>query len=655
MKGRSSLLFIVVILSQLVCEGQDLNNKILMTVNGTKIQSGEFIRMYNKSREPGKPLDVDSYLEQFTIFKLKVADAVAEGLDTTKAFKNELNGYRKQLAQSYLTDTKKKEELLLKAYQRTLSEINAWHILVSLPQDPTPNDTLQAWKKAIDIRERIIKGESFEQVARSTSDDKSVKVNGGNLGYFTAFQMIMPFEDAAYALKKNEVSQPVRTPYGYHIIKVTDKRPSKGRIHVAHIMKVVPPGADEQTARKAEEDITAIYKSLQTGASFSELAKTRSDHKESASRGGELNWFGAGEMIPEFAEAAFSIRDTGKYTIPVRTLYGWHIIKLLGKRPPGTFEETRSFLESKMNQSYLNSVSKNELVNKLKKEYRFNIEDEAYKWFIRNTDTLIIQGLKRYNRDSMPDGKLYSFANQSLTTREFANYIEKRGSMIVTRDSALFIDKSIEERVSEHILTYENSILEKKYPEFRYLMNEFHDGILLFEISGKKVWNRINTDTAGLMKFYEAHKSDYLSKKGIDAKIYNLMSPGKEKSLMAAYNKYSKKPDVDKRLSDKFNKKGNDILVITDSTWYYGTDPEIDKITWEKGTHSFTWKGFPSIINIKRLIDPEPLPFEKVQGDMMTGYQEQLEKDWIKQLKERYTVKIDSIELNNVKKRIANE
>jgi peptidyl-prolyl cis-trans isomerase SurA len=655
MRIRSFLLFIIALLWPLLSGAQDPNNKILMTVDGTKIQSGEFIRMYKKSMEPGKPLDVDNYLEQFIIFKLKVADAVHEGLDTTRAFKNELNGYRKQLSESYLTDNRKKEELLKKAYQRTLSEINAWHILISLPQDPSPEDTLQAWDKAMDVRERILKGELFEQVARGASDDQSVKMNGGNLGYFTAFQMIMPFEDAAYSLKKGEVSNPVRTPYGYHIIKVTDKRPSKGRIHVAHIMKVVQPGAGEEAAKKAEEDIAGIYKSLQEGASFSELARTLSDHKESASRGGELNWFGAGEMIPEFAEAAFSIPDTGKYTKPIRTLYGWHIIKLLEKRPPGSFEETRSFLESKINQSYLNAVSKKELVNKLKKEYKFRIENEAYKWFVMNTDTLIIQGLKKYNRDSLPVGNLYSFANQSLTTKEFASYIEKRGSMIVTKDSVYFIDSSIETRSSDHIMKYENSIIEKKYPEFRYLMNEFHDGILLFEISGKKVWNRVNIDTSGLMKYYEDHKSEHLSQKGIEAKIYVLKLPGQAKKLESAFWKYSKKPDIDKRISEKFNRKGEMNLIITDSTWYYGSDFEIDKIDWKPGAYPFSWKGFPSVIEIKRPIIPEPLPFADVQGEMMTGYQVQLENNWVIQLKERYTVKIDSNELINVKKKIANE
>lgn len=655
MKIRLSLIFIVPFLWPEICQTQDLNHKVLLTVNGAKIQSGEFIRMYKKSMEPGKPLEVDGYLEKFIVFKLKVADAVSEGLDTTKAFRNELNGYRNQLAQSYLTDNRKKEELLRKAYERTLSEINAWHILVSLPQDPASKDTLQAWEKASDIRERISKGEIFEQVARGTSDDQSVKVNGGNLGYFTAFQMIMPFEDAAYSLKKGEISSPVRTPYGYHIIKITDKRPSRGRVHVAHIMKVVPPGASEGVSKKAEEDIAEIYNKLKDGNSFIELAKTLSDHKESASRGGELSWFGAGEMIPEFTEAAFSIADTGNYSRPVKTLYGWHIIKLLEKRSPGSFEETRSFIESKINQSYLNSISKTELVSRLKKEYRFRIEDQAYKWFVENTDTLIIQGLKKYDRDNIPAGNLYSFANQRLTAKEFAGYIEKRSPMNVNSDSVLFIDSSIETRSSDHILTYENSILEKKYPEFRYLMNEFHDGILLFEISGKKVWNRVNNDSTGLLKYYEDHKFNHLSAEGIKAKIYILKSPGQEKKLESAYRKYSQKSDIDIRLSKKFNKKGITRLEITDTTWYAGSDPEIDSVKWYKSAHSLKWRGYPSILVIQNIIDPLPLPFEKVQSEMMTGYQELLENDWIRQLKEKYPVKIDNVELNSVKKRISNE
>jgi peptidyl-prolyl cis-trans isomerase SurA len=467
--------------------------------------------------------------------------------------------------------------------------------------------------------------------------------------------MIMPFEDAAYTLKKGAVSMPVRTPYGYHIIKVTDKRPSKGRIKVAHIMKAVPPGTDDQVAKQAEEDINGIYKMLQGGASFAELAKKYSDHKESAVKGGELNWFGTGEIISDFSEAAFAITDTGKYTKPVHTIYGWHIIKLLDKKTPGTFEESSSFLESKINQSYLNSISKKFFVEKLKKEYNFQINQDAYKWFVGRTDTLIIMGLKKYDRTSIPEGNLYSFANQYITTNDFADYIEKRGSMVVTKDSSVFINRLIETRVSDHLISYENSVLEMKYPEFRYLLNEFHDGMLLFEISGKNVWNRVSNDSAGIHNYYEEHKNNWLSQRGIEAEIYTLKSSDGEILLSSALKKYSQRPDLDDLLLKKFNKKNDTLLFIKEGTWFQGDNPEIDKIEWSIGPHSVSYNGFPSIILIKKIIEPSPMNYDKVLGEVMTGYQEFLESEWIRQLNKKYSVKIDNPVLYEVKKKLKNE
>jgi peptidyl-prolyl cis-trans isomerase SurA len=655
MKIRSTFLNILLYLTPVVCPAQELTTKTLMTVDGKGIEAGEFIRMYKKSIEPGKKLDIASYLQQFTVFKLKVADALMEGYDTTKSFKNELNGYRNQLAQNYLTDDQTKENLLQKAYQRSLTEINAWHILVAMPQNVSPEDTMKAWQKAINIRERIIKDEPFESVARGTSDDKSVKINGGNLGYFTVFQMIMPFEDAAYSLKKGAISMPVRTPYGYHIIKVTDKRPSKGKIKVAHIMKVVQPGADDSTAKKAEDEINRIYKMLQEGATFSDLAKKYSDHKESAPKGGELNWFGTGEIISDFSEAAFALTDTGKYTKPVHTIYGWHIIKLLDKKSPGSFEESSSYLESKINKSYLNSVSKKSFVGKLKKEYNFQINQEAYNWFVDHTDTLIIQGLKKYDRNSIPQGNIYSFAGQYLTADEFAGYVEKKGSMIVTKDSSVFISHLVDAKAADHLISYENSQLEKKYPEFRYLMNEFHDGMLLFEVSGKKVWNKVSSDSAGLRRYYEENKDKWLSRTGIEAEIYMIKASDGEKQLSAALEKYSRKADVDGILLSKFNKTNDTILFIKNDTWYKGDNTDIDKLEWETGSQSFTFKGYPSIIIIKKVLEPSPLSYDKVQGEVMTGYQEFLESEWTRQLNKKYNVKIDNVVLEEVKKKINNE
>jgi peptidyl-prolyl cis-trans isomerase SurA len=650
MKIRSSLLFIIIYFFHGTCYAQDVNEKVLLTVAETKITTGEFLKMYYKNMEPDKPVDIDTYLQQYIIFKLKVSDALNEGLDTTKAFKNELRGYRNQLAQNYLTDTETKEKLLLQAYQRSLTEINAWHILIALPEKAKPQDTLKAWVKASDIRQRIIKGESFEQVARGSSDDQSVKINGGSLGFFTVFQMIMPFEDAAFSLKINQISKPVRTPYGYHIIRVTDKRSSRGRIHVAHIMKNAPPGIEEEGLKKAEEEINNVYLKLQGGASFEELAKKYSDHKESSVKGGELNWFGAGEMISDFSETAFNLVDTGSYTKPVRTIYGWHIIKLLEKKSPGSFEDSRSYLESRINQSYLNSICKNSFVEKLKKEYNFKINPIAFNWFVKNTDTLIIQGLKKYKRELMPSGNIYSFANQYTTTNTFASYIESRALMITTHDSVIFVTRAIETNATDHLINFENSVLENKYADFRYLMNEFHDGILLFEISGEKIWNKISDDSLGLHNYYEENKINYLSPPEIEAKIYTLKSSGDEKLFFAAYNKYSRKEDIDKRLIKKFNKKNDTTLIIKRDTWFKGDEGHIDDIKWVQGSQLISRDGFPSIIHIEKIIDPAPLKFEEVQGKIINDFQEYLDNNWIQQLKEKYSVKIDTSVLKEVKK-----
>ncbi len=655
MKTRSILPFVLYILSYSFSFAQKPDEKILMTVAGRGVEAGEFIRMYNKSLDPAYKTDLNDYLEQFIAFKLKVADAIEQGYDTTKAYKEELDGYRNQLAQSYLTDPDIKEKLLRKAYQRSLSEVNASHILISCSPDASPEDSLKAYKKAIDIRERIVRGEPFEQVAKATSDDKSVLINGGNLGYFSVFQMITPFEEAAYTLKPGTVSLPVRTPYGYHVMKVSDVRPSKGKIRVAHIMKSAPPGSDDQTVRKAEREISNIYTRLKNGEPFRKMASENSDHKESAVNGGEMNWFGAGEIISDFAEAAFSLKDTGEYTKPVRSVYGFHIIKLLDKKAPGSYEESRSFLESKLNQSNLISLGKKSFIERLKKEYNFRINPAVREWFYKNTDTLIIQGISKYNPRNIPSGNIYSFASKNLSAKEFAAYLEKRGNMVITKNPEYYIETSLESIASDEIMKFENSVLEKKYPDFRYLMNEFHDGILLFDISSKNVWNKVQEDTTGLQNYYEVHKKEYLSKRSIDAKIYTLREPEGAKRLMSAYRKFSRKSGTDNRLMAKFNLKGDTLLSIKETILTSGEDADIDKIDWTRGLHSLTKNGYPTLVNILKVNEPVPLPLNEVQADMISGYQDWLTEEWIKQLKKKYTVKIEKEVFDEVKKRIGNE
>ena len=646
------LLFILSL--NIPCPAQDTGDKILMTVDGRAVPAGEFIRMYSRSGEPANPKDLDEYLNQFILFKLKVADAIHMGLDTTKAFRTELRGYRSQLAQKYLTDPEAKEKLTKQAYQRSLVELNGWHILVSLPSQANPEDTLKAWKKAIGIKERILQGEDFEQVARSSSDNPSVKINGGHLGYFTAFQMIMPFEDAAYGLRNGQLSDPVRSPFGYHIIRITDRRPSSGKIKVAHIMLALPPGSSEKKIKDASDTINMIYKKLLAGASFAELAGRYSDHRESAAKGGEMNWFGAGEVINDFSEQAFHLKKNGDISAPFRTVYGWHIIKRIDRKPPGTYEEMKPQLEAKISDSYLNSIGRKSFIEKLKKEYRYTENSKVISWFIENTDTLKMKGIGKYDRSLLPAGNVYTFAGQKLSAAELAAYIEKRGSIVNTSDPLIFINRTIETCLQDQMLAYENSILERKYPDFRYLMSEFHDGILLFEISGRRVWNKPDTDTAGFRKYYEKNNTKYFTPELAEGKIYSLKLKNGMKALSAAYEKNRMKPDCDARLLKKFTVKGDTLLSIKSGTWAKGENSVADLATWQSGLWQVQKDNFPSLVIFTKIVSPLPLPFSKVRNELAPVWQDYLERSWIEQLKAQYNVKIDNIVLEEIRKKLAN-
>jgi peptidyl-prolyl cis-trans isomerase SurA len=279
----------------------------------------------------------------------------------------------------------------------------------------------------------------------------------------------------------------------------------------------------------------------------------------------------------------------------------------------------------------------------------------SYDWFVNNTDTLIIRGLKKYDRSEIPDGVIYSFSSRVIRNSEFADYLEKKGSMILTNDPATFIKTLLDTNASDQLIGFENAGLEKKYPDFRYLMNEFHDGILLFDISSKKIWDRTGNDSIGLHKYYEDHKYNYVSEREMEAKIYTLKIQGGNEILARAYKKYSAKPDADRKLCEKFNRNGDTVLFIETGTWKSGEDPVLDKVDWVPGTHSLTRNGFPSIIEIGRVTGPVPLKFEDVEDKMMTGYQEFLDSEWKMQLKEKYNVLIDSFVLGEVKKKLNNE
>jgi peptidyl-prolyl cis-trans isomerase SurA len=617
------------------------DDAVLLKVNGYEVTAGEFTRLYKKSNPTNEKEDFNKYFEQFVTFRLKVAQAQDEGLDTLESFRNEFAGYRNQLANNYLTDNEAREKLITGIYNRLLTEINASHILVACPADATPEDTLKAYNKCLELNARLLQGEPFELVARGGSDDPSVVANGGNLGYFSAMQMILPFEDVAYNLKAGTVSPPVRTPYGYHLIKVHGRRPSRGTIRTAHIMKAVPEGASAELWKKAGDEIEALHKRLLDGESFSELAKAESDHRESATNGGELAWFGTGDIVHEYADAAFALEKDGDFSAPVKTVYGWHIIMRLEKKPIGSLEENRSTIESRHSSGRINSIARNSLVSKLKTQYKYSLNKENLNTFISLTDTLISKSGKKINRQMIPRGNLFTFTGGSLSCEAFATHVENNLGMFNGSNTASVITSLLDVKVSELILGYEDSRLEEKYPDFRYLVKEFHDGMLLFEINSREVWNKAASDTIALQKFYEANKELFMGNPSAYVKIYSLKVPDKIKTLTKLVSRFGSKKGGDEKIISRYIVHGDTTLALTTGRIYRGDDPSLDKFLSRKGTNAFSYHGLESVIRVIQVYPAEPLLPEDVHADLTALFQDHLEERWLAQLKKKYTVWVD--------------
>ena len=529
MKIRKLIIFIIAFIFTLNANAQIPD--ALIKVNDRTVSADEFKWLYLKNNKGENYSDLEEYLDLYINLRLKVEAAEDAGMHKRTSFKAELDGYRKQLSRNYLTDQELKKRLLDSAYERYKTEIHTMHILIRCPADASAADTLEAYSRALNIRQRIRLGEPFVSVAKGASDDPSVNINGGNLGYITVFQTPLPFEKAIYRMKPGELSMPVRTASGYHIIKVQDKRNNQGRIKVAHIMKATPPGSTEATRVKARQEIDSLYSLLENGADFSELAINNSDDMMSASNGGELPWFGSGEMIHEFSIAAFQLLRDNDYSRPVKTVYGWHIIQRLEKEPFPSVDEARKYLESRLSNSYLMSESKKSFAEKLKKEYDYKLNQEAVGWFYSIADSSF-----RYSNDytfngTIPGDILYSFASEKCSMQDFASFIMQNANRVPDHNPAVFINTLIEQKVYNHLHEYENSILEDKYPEFRYLMSEFYDGILFFEISDSLIWERSENDSAGLLEYYNSRKDEFMNEPSAIARIYEISkNAGKRKT-----------------------------------------------------------------------------------------------------------------------------
>lgn len=625
---------------------------VLLTIGDEKVTLDEFERIYQKNNNETSlnRQTPEEYLDLFINFKLKVKEAEALGMDTTSKFINELEGYRKQLARPYMTDNETREEMMKEAYDRAQYDINASHILIKLPENPTPDDTLAAYERIMEIRDRIINGESFEKVARATSDDASVQRNGGNLNYFTVFSMVYPFETAAYNTPVGEISMPFRSDYGYHILKVNDRRPARGQVKVAHIFIRVPEGMSEDQKEAAYEKAQMIYDSLQMGADFARMASTYSEEPNSARNGGEIPYFGTGRMIPEFEDACFALEEKGEISEPVRSVIGWHIIKLIDKKPVGTYEEMKPELQEKINRGDRSRVSNQKYIGKLKEEYDFKEDRSALDAVYAAADTTLLSGQWEPGGLTENTQELMVIGDRKVTTGEFVSYVASQQRNGVSRDVHSYVDALYDQFVQATVLAYEESRLPEKYPEFRYIYEEYHDGILLFDIMDQKVWTRAVEDTAGLEAFHQAHRMEYMWPERLEAYEVTCTADADLDRVVKASKKILKGRWDVTDLNERYcNNDTVPCVTLTRLLVEPGENERVDALNRITGPGPVTVEdGVSSFIILKGIREPEPKTLDEARGQITSDYQNYLEEQWINELREKYPVEVNRELLNRI-------
>ncbi len=605
----------------------------LLEINGKTYSLEEFNYIYDKNNSISKePLSKKEYLDLFVNYKLKVTEAEAQGLDTIPNFKKELKYYRNELAKPYITDKKVTEEIAKEAYDRMLKEVDVSHILIRLPKDPFPEDTLKAYNKIKEIRDKIIKGAGFEDMAVKFSEDPSAKKNRGHLGYITVFRTVYPFETAAYTTPVGEVSPIIRTSFGYHIVKVNDKRKSPGEIKVAHIMKVVPRDATKEAQDRARNEIDSIYGLLRKGEDFEALAKKFSDDRNTAVKGGELEWFGTGRMIPEFSTAAFALKENGDYSKPVRSRVGWHIIKRIDKRGIKPYEEQKDDLIQKVSNSKRALSGKTATIKRLKKENGFTV-DSAAVLFMKKTYSA--EGMSKdmfFSKLEEYKEPLCTIADTTLYLHDFAGYLKKDRSLKPGK-SPLVFDEKLERFFDDNIINWEKAHLEEKYPGFRYLLDEYHDGLLIFDISQKEVWNKASTDSTGLKEYYDEHKEKYDIPEKFKGDVFFCKSKKDVKKIRELV-----KDSVSQDLSDSLKTLLGDKFVQMSGEWEKGTDSLMDAVLWKTTTKEKPQfpEGYKKVCFFGTFEKSKPQAFDDVKGLVIADYQSYIEKNWVDSLKEKY-------------------
>lgn len=729
---------VISIASCTILHKSNLGDEALFSIDDNPTLADEFLYVYEKNNFNNDSIyteqDVDEYFDLFVNFKLKVQAAKSAGIDTTKAFLDEYESYKDQLIKPYLSEAKEQERLVEEAYERMKYEIDASHILVTVDQEASPEDTLKAYQKINEIYKKAKSGQDFGALATKYSEDPSAKSNQGNLGYFSTFQMVFAFEDAAYTTPEDSISDILRSRFGYHILKVHDKRPASGKVKVSHIMLRIT-GENTAGSVAVRNKAFEIHEQIIGGADWNELCQKYSEDQRTKNTGGTLPFIGLKQINDAaFENVAFGLQTPGEISDPVKTKFGWHIIKLEEKIGIEPFEEIKDDLAERVSKDDRSQLSQQAVISKLKKQNHFQEYPTEREKIVELADSSLLVGKWDTSiADSISLDSLFSIDGKLYFTKSVIDEIKNRQRRRTGLEPEDYMNELIDSFIEQSLMDYEEDQLVKNNRDFRMLLNEYYEGILLFDIMNKKVWGKAVEDTTGLQEYFQNNQQNYYWKERAEASIISTADQGvveiiKETihseiftifkvefdpsqeieilkntsidTLTNLFEKYdnstvtiysNKKSSTSKLYTDikqyfydlgmteksilestidqqenkiqivlnskskkslefLYNKESALTLQVMEELFEKGDNLLIDSLDWKKGTYEIVANDNYNLIVISNIHEPQPKDLKDIKGKVISDYQNYLEKNWLEELNNIYTVEINDTILERIKK-----
>ncbi|MCB0457980.1 MAG: peptidylprolyl isomerase [Flavobacteriaceae bacterium] len=646
---KLSILSIIALLLTIGTYAQKTGD-VLMTINNKPVYAKEFKRVYTKNLDlvqDETQKSVEGYLDLFIEYKLKVAEAYAQKLNENEAYVYDFGKYEEQLSRNYIYDTKLTDDLIKEAYNRGLEEIEASHILVMCNWDAFAQDTLVAYNKVKALRDRALKGEDFNVLAKKNSEEPGANEREGKLGYFSAFNMVYPFETEAYKTPVGGISNIVRTQFGYHIIKVTDRRLKFPPITVSHIMI----STSKDTTTKAKERINEIYGLLKQGESFEELAKKYSDDKATGINGGTMKPFTKGQLkAPPFEEAAYALKNTGEISNPVQTRFGWHIIRLEKINEIPSFEESQVDLEMRIKDSERLKIVTSAVNDKIKKKYGFEGYDYLpfFEKFV--SDSILKRNWKFTSLRKEDNKPLFKIGSQTYFYNELAEYLFERQTKVRPYQQKRSLIQSLyDEFETEKVKTYFKRKLEEENDEYAGIIQEYRDGLLIFEVMAENVWNKAKNDTLRLQQFYNNSKENYKSNQQLNGAIFS----SSQKEILTQVNELLASGKNPEEIKKQLNTTDKIQVLVTEGFFDLDNNQLPPNFELKEGISKIYETGSSfSLVKVNFVAPPRVRELDEVKGRVISDFQNTIEKEWVQSLKTKYTVEVNQKTLKKLKKEL---